>query len=156
MQFCVHTTFGVTDHTSTPPFFNPSLEAVRCALSKHFEEKRSCTTDARPQLKECLNYVRDGDQPIVTRIDRLARSTLHLCQIAKSLREKGVDLVVLDQNTDTQMQPGGCCSTCSQQSASSKPKSALNVSWTGSKSRRSIWKTTSTHRSTNHRASREA
>ncbi len=31
----------------------------------------------------------------------LARSTLHLCQIADTLREKGVDLVVLDQNIDT-------------------------------------------------------
>ena len=38
---------------------------------------------------------------IVTRIDRLARSTLHLCQIAETLREKGVDLVVIDQNIDT-------------------------------------------------------
>lgn len=66
-----------------------------------FEEKRSGTTDARPQLKQCLDYVRDGDQLIVTRIDRLARSTLHLCQIAETLSEKGVDLVVLDQNIDT-------------------------------------------------------
>ena len=68
---------------------------------KLFEEKRSGTTDARSQLKQCLNYVREGDQLIVTRIDRLARSTLHLCQIAETLREKGVDLVVLDQNIDT-------------------------------------------------------
>ena len=42
-----------------------------------------------------------GDRPIATRIDRLARSTLHLFQIAETLREKGVDLVVLDQNIDT-------------------------------------------------------
>ena len=68
---------------------------------KLFEEKRSRATDARPQLKHCLDYVREGDQLIVTRIDRLARSTLHLCQIAENLREKGVDLVVLDQNIDT-------------------------------------------------------
>lgn len=68
---------------------------------KLFEEKRSGATDARPQLKHCLDYVREGDQLIVTRIDRLARSTLHLCQIAENLREKGVDLVVLDQNIDT-------------------------------------------------------
>lgn len=81
-----------------------SLDAQRERLgscNKIFEEKRSGTTDARPQLKECLNYVRDGDQLIVTRIDRLARSTLHLCQIAEILRDKGVDLVVLDQNIDT-------------------------------------------------------
>jgi DNA invertase Pin-like site-specific DNA recombinase len=81
-----------------------SLDIQREKLNdsdKIFEEKRSGTTDARPQLKECLNYVRDGDQLIVTRIDRLARSTLHLCQIAETLRNKGVDLVVLDQNIDT-------------------------------------------------------
>lgn len=81
-----------------------SLDVQREKLvgcDKLFEEKRSGTTNARPQLKECLNYVRDGDQLIVTRIDRLARSTLHLCQIAETLREKGVDLVVLDQNIDT-------------------------------------------------------
>lgn len=81
-----------------------SLDVQREKLAscvKLFEEKRSGTTDARPQLKECLNYVRDGDQLIVTRIDRLARSTLHLCQIAETLKQKGVDLVVLDQNIDT-------------------------------------------------------
>ncbi len=66
-----------------------------------FEEKRSATTDARPQLAQCLAYVRAGDQLTVTRIDRLARSTLHLCQIAETLREKDVDLVVVDQNIDT-------------------------------------------------------
>ncbi len=37
----------------------------------------------------------------MTRIDRLARATLQVCQIADTLREKGVDLVVLDQNIDT-------------------------------------------------------
>ena len=81
-----------------------SLDVQRAKLNDCdtlFEEKRSGTTDARPRLKECLTYLRDGDQLIVTRIDRLARSTLHLCQIAETLREKGVDLVVLDQNIDT-------------------------------------------------------
>ena len=81
-----------------------SLDVQREKLGdcdKLFEEKRSGTTDARPQLKQCLDYGRDGDQLIVTRIDRLARSTLHLCQIAETLSEKGVDLVVLDQNIDT-------------------------------------------------------
>jgi DNA invertase Pin-like site-specific DNA recombinase len=81
-----------------------SLDVQREKLGgcdKLFEEKRSGTTDARPMLKECLNYVREGDVLIVSRIDRLARSTLHLCQIAETMREKGVDLVVLDQNIDT-------------------------------------------------------
>jgi DNA invertase Pin-like site-specific DNA recombinase len=38
---------------------------------------------------------------VVTRLDRLARSTLHLCQIAAELERKRVDLQVLDQNINT-------------------------------------------------------
>lgn len=38
---------------------------------------------------------------MVTRLDRLARSTLHLCQIAAELERKDVDLQVLDQNINT-------------------------------------------------------
>lgn len=38
---------------------------------------------------------------VVTRLDRLARSTLHSCQIAETLKNKDVNLQVLDQNIDT-------------------------------------------------------
>jgi len=38
---------------------------------------------------------------VVTRLDRLARSTLHLCQIVDKLQDQQVDLQVLDQNIDT-------------------------------------------------------
>jgi DNA invertase Pin-like site-specific DNA recombinase len=38
---------------------------------------------------------------VVTRLDRLARSTLHLCQIADELKRKDVELQVLDQNINT-------------------------------------------------------
>lgn len=68
---------------------------------KIFQEKKSGTTDKRSRLKACLEYVRAGDVLVVTRLDRLARSTLHLCQIAETLKEKGVDLQVLDQSINT-------------------------------------------------------
>ncbi len=68
---------------------------------KVFQEKKSGTSDKRPQLATCLEYVRDGDTLVVTRLDRLARSTLHLCKIADQLEKKGVNLKVLDQNIDT-------------------------------------------------------
>src|SRR5919106_4011 len=48
-----------------------------------------------------LEYIREGDTLVVTRLDRLARSTLHLCQIAVELARKQVNLHVLDQNIDT-------------------------------------------------------
>ena len=68
---------------------------------KIFREKMSGTNDKRPRLQACLEYVREGDSLVVTRLDRLARSTLHLCQIAAELEHKKVDLQVLDQNINT-------------------------------------------------------
>lgn len=38
---------------------------------------------------------------MVIRLERLARSTLHLCQIAADLEHKQVNLQVLDQHIDT-------------------------------------------------------
>lgn len=68
---------------------------------KIFQEKVSSLSSKRSRLQACLEYVRDGDTLIVTRLDRLARSTLHLCQIAEELQRKGVNLQVIDQNIDT-------------------------------------------------------
>jgi len=72
---------------------------ARC--DKVFQEKKSGTSDKRPNLQTCLEYVREGDTLVVTRLDRLARSTLHLCQIAAELQRKQVNLKVIDQNINT-------------------------------------------------------
>jgi DNA invertase Pin-like site-specific DNA recombinase len=68
---------------------------------KIYQETQSGTNQQRSQLTACLEYVRDGDMLIVSRLDRLARSTLHLCTIADALQRKNVALQVLDQNIDT-------------------------------------------------------
>ena len=68
---------------------------------KIYKEKQSGTNQKRSELKACLDYIREGDTLVVTRLDRLARSTLHLCQIAETLKEEKVDLQVLDQNINT-------------------------------------------------------
>jgi DNA invertase Pin-like site-specific DNA recombinase len=68
---------------------------------KIFQEKKSGRTDNRPQLKLCLDYVRDGDVFIITKLDRLARSTRDLLNIVNTLESKGVTLQVLDQKIDT-------------------------------------------------------
>jgi DNA invertase Pin-like site-specific DNA recombinase len=68
---------------------------------KIFQEKHSGASGPRPRLEACLEYVREGDTLVVTRLDRLARSTLHLCQIAAKLHRKQVHLQVLDQHITT-------------------------------------------------------
>ncbi len=67
-----------------------------------FKEKASGgTTEKRPELKKALDFVREGDVFLVTKLDRLARSVVDLSKIVQLLEEKDVDLVVLDQGIDT-------------------------------------------------------
>ena len=40
-----------------------------------YAEKRSGTSDQRPELRACLDFVREGVTLVVTKLDRLARSS---------------------------------------------------------------------------------
>ena len=73
---------------------------------KLFEEKQSAMLAQRPKLKECLRYLREGDVLVVTRIDRLARSTLELHRIMSTLKDEGIGFKALDQEVDTTTKTG--------------------------------------------------
>lgn len=75
------------------------LKAAGC--TKIFHEELSAVATARPELDRALDYVREGDTMIVTKPDRLARSTSDLLDIAKRLEGKGVTLRILSMNVDT-------------------------------------------------------
>jgi DNA invertase Pin-like site-specific DNA recombinase len=75
------------------------LKAAGC--EKVFAEQVSAVAAERPQLAAALEFMRDGDALVVTKLDRLARSVPDLCEIGARLEEKGVTLKVLDQAIDT-------------------------------------------------------
>lgn len=75
-------------------------------VDKVFAEKVSGTTQNRPKLQECLQYVREGDTLVITKLDRLARSVSHLHQIVDDLTSRGVGFKVLQQNIDTTTKEG--------------------------------------------------
>lgn len=76
------------------------LTAAGC--TKLFLEKKSGkSTEGRTSLAEALDYVREGDTLIVTRFDRLARSTTDLLAILERLAKQGVAFRCIDQNIDT-------------------------------------------------------
>jgi DNA invertase Pin-like site-specific DNA recombinase len=75
------------------------LANARCA--KVFSEHASGVDAGRPELARALDYVRAGDVFIVTKPDRLARSTADLMNIVKALQTKGVELRILSMNLDT-------------------------------------------------------
>ncbi len=71
-----------------------------------YKEVKSGVTTYRPILKAVLGNLQDGDTLIVTKLDRFAKSTYNLTQIAKGLKDKGAELVVIDQDIDTSTPTG--------------------------------------------------
>lgn len=67
----------------------------------YFEKASASSTTSRPELLKALDFVRDDDVLVVTKLDRLARSVVDMAMIITRLTEKNVDLVVLDQGIDT-------------------------------------------------------
>ena len=76
------------------------LKAYGC--DKIFSDKKSgASKQGRDDLLEALNFIREGDELVVTRLDRLARSVLDLANISNELQSKQVGFIVLDQQIDT-------------------------------------------------------
>lgn len=76
------------------------LTAFGC--EKVFQEKKSgASTRKREAVNDALEFCREGDVLVVTKLDRLARSMFDLQAIVATLERKKVDLVVLDQKIDT-------------------------------------------------------
>jgi DNA invertase Pin-like site-specific DNA recombinase len=87
-----------------PGSYGPTREAGRL---RPFNEKRSGIDAGRPALKACLEYLREGDTLLVTKLDRLARSTPDLYRIVSELAEKGVAFKVIDDpSIDTTSRTG--------------------------------------------------
>ncbi len=91
-----------------------NLESQIKSLKEHgcekiFQEKVSGTsTKGREQLKLALDFVRENDDFVVTRIDRCSRSVLDLQVIIKELTEKGVSLVATEQPISTKDATSKC------------------------------------------------
>ena len=84
-----------------------ALEAYGC--EKIFQEKVSGTsTKGRDEFKEMLNFVRENDEVVVTRLDRCSRSVLDMQLIMKDLEEKNVTFSATEQSINTKTPEGKC------------------------------------------------
>lgn len=82
-----------------------ALKAAGCEVVR--SEKTSGTSvSGRTELRNLLDFARNGDTIVVTRIDRLARSVRDLQNIVYELSEKGVSLKVTEQSVDTSTSAG--------------------------------------------------
>jgi len=73
-------------------------QLVSAGCEKVFEEKRSGgSQEGREQLALALDYLREGDVLVVTRLDRLARSMIDLRELVDRLTAKKVEFKALQQ-----------------------------------------------------------
>lgn len=76
------------------------LDQVNC--EKVFQEEvSSVDKDGREQLAAALEFIREGDTLVVTKLDRLARSVKHLLEITELLEAKSATLRILGMGIDT-------------------------------------------------------
>ena len=104
------TTVGYARVSTIDQDLTVQQEALNSAgCEKVFSEKVSgASTIGREELQRILDYVRDGDELVITRIDRLARSVKDLQDIVGFLNEKGVSLRATEQPIDTTTAAGKC------------------------------------------------
>jgi DNA invertase Pin-like site-specific DNA recombinase len=82
-----------------------ALAAAGCTVIR--SEKVSGTSrDGRTELQTLLAFIRPGDELVVTRIDRLARSIGDLQDIVRTLKAKGASLRATEQPINTSTAAG--------------------------------------------------
>lgn len=79
------------------------LTALGC--EKLFQEQVSSVA-ARKGLEAAVEFCREGDTLVVTKLDRLARSISHLGKIIETLEAKGVALRIVNLGVDTSTPTG--------------------------------------------------
>ena len=82
-----------------------ALRAAGCTIVRS-EKKSGTTLQGREQLETIMEFLRDGDTLMVTRIDRLARSVKDLEDIVEAIRAKGAHLQATEQPINTSTPAG--------------------------------------------------
>lgn len=90
---------------------NESLETQREALeaagcTRVFQDTISGAKAARPGLKAALDYMRDDDVLVVTRLDRLGRTALDTLRTIEDLGKRDVAVIVMKPELDTRTKEG--------------------------------------------------
>lgn len=102
MRICYARTSTV-DQTNGLDAQITELKAAGC--DKLFTERVS-SIGRRAELDRAIDFAREGDAFVVTKLDRLARDTRHLLTVAETLESKGVALEILNIKLDTSTPTG--------------------------------------------------
>ena len=76
-----------------------ALEAAGC--ERIYREKASGKNTKRPELQRMMEALREGDVVVVTRLDRISRSTADLTRMLEEFKESGIGFTALQDPVDT-------------------------------------------------------
>jgi len=86
--------------------FDAQIETLRAADCDRIFKEQVSSVAKREQLAAALDYIRDGDVLVVTKLDRLARSVADLVDIVRRIEGKDAALRILDMGLDTKTPTG--------------------------------------------------
>jgi DNA invertase Pin-like site-specific DNA recombinase len=76
------------------------LKAAGCQVIRS-EKMSGKSVDDRPELATVMQFLREGDELVVVRLDRLGRSTRDVLNLVHALDQKGASLRILDPELTT-------------------------------------------------------
>ncbi|MBO0333494.1 recombinase family protein [Sneathiella sp. CAU 1612] len=81
--------------------FEAQLEELKAHGCEKVYKEQVSSVEERQELSQALDYLREGDSLVVTKLDRLARSMRHLGEIVEAIKAKGAHLQILNLGIDT-------------------------------------------------------
>jgi DNA invertase Pin-like site-specific DNA recombinase len=78
----------------------------KAEVEKIFQEQLSSVDSKREQLEAAIDFCREGDVLVCTKLDRLARSVADVVKNEERLRKKGAALQIMDPTMDTSTPAG--------------------------------------------------
>lgn len=81
---------------------------AKAGVDQIFLDAFTGTKANRPELNRMKDQLRSGDAIVVTRLDRLGRSTKDLLNLVSDLKDQRVNLEVIEQNINTSLGYAAC------------------------------------------------
>ena len=103
---------GYARTSTTDQNIEPQIAALQAAgCSRIYQEQRSGADGSRVELAAMLDYCREGDVIVCTKLDRIGRSTKDILKILDRLDSKSVGFKCLNINLDTATPTGKLMTT---------------------------------------------
>ena len=102
--------YGYARVSSSGQDHTVQLDALKSAGCETIRQEKvsGTSTQGRDELNTLLEFMREGDELVITRIDRLARSVRDLQNIVYDLNKRGINISATEQPVDTKTSIGKC------------------------------------------------